>query len=65
MKGVLLSESTTTTTAAEEDKSSFLFLFVRRFRYSRHLVEYRGVVSVTRLGDLWDFGQVFKAFGNN
>ena len=20
--------------------------------------------SVTRLGDLWDFGQVFKAFGN-
>ena len=22
-------------------------------------------ISVTRLGDLWDFGQVFKAFGNN
>ena len=22
-------------------------------------------VSVTRLGDLLDFGQVFKAFGNN
>ena len=21
--------------------------------------------SVTRLGDLFDFGQVFKAFGNN
>ena len=23
------------------------------------------VVSVTRLGDLLDFGQLFKAFGNN
>ena len=23
------------------------------------------VSSVTRLGDLWDFGQLFKAFGNN
>ena len=23
------------------------------------------VISVTRLGDLLDFGQVFKAFGNN
>ena len=23
------------------------------------------VTSVTRLGDLWDFGQLLKAFGNN
>ena len=23
------------------------------------------LTSVTRLGDLWDFGQLFKAFGNN
>ena len=23
------------------------------------------IVSVTRLGDLLDFGQLFKAFGNN
>ena len=22
-------------------------------------------ISVTRLGDVWDFGQLFKAFGNN
>ena len=26
--------------------------------------EYWAVVSVTRLGDLLDFGQLFKAFGN-
>ena len=30
-----------------------------------HLQNLLSVVSVTRLGDLLDFGQVFKAFGNN
>ena len=23
------------------------------------------LASVTRLGDFWEFGQLFKAFGNN
>ena len=27
--------------------------------------KYIDVNSVTRLGDLLDFGQIFKAFGNN
>ena len=28
-------------------------------------VKFAAVVSVTRLGDLLEFGQLFKAFGNN
>ena len=32
-------------------------------RTDKHLTELGS--SVTRLGDLLDFGQVFKAFGNN
>ena len=32
----------------------------KRVRKSR-----RGLLSVTRLGDLLDLGQLFKAFGNN
>ena len=34
-----------------------------RFRSSTYAMQ--SVVSMTRLGDLLDFGQLFKAFGNN
>ena len=44
--------------------------FEMREKYENHdatLVRFFKLVmaSVTRLGDLLDFGQVFKAFGNN
>ena len=33
----------------------------------QHFIDFTGSLpsSVTRLGDVLDFGQVFKAFGNN
>ena len=32
---------------------------------TKHLIYISITYSVTRLGDLLDFGQVFKTFGNN
>ena len=34
-------------------------------RHSSSLVTLPALDSVTRFGDLFDFGQLFKAFGNN
>ena len=34
-------------------------------QHNRGQRESQAVISVTRLGDLLDFGQLFKAFGNN
>ena len=38
---------------------------MRYFLWSQHLHWYLFPFSVTRLGDLLAFGQLFKAFGNN
>ena len=42
------------------------FLQFLRSRFGRNVREFfYPQISVTRLGDLMDFGQLFKAFGNN
>ena len=34
-------------------------------KYQKHFSLFKSGTSVTRLGDILDFGQLFKAFGNN
>ena len=51
--------------AAEVDSEMTVTLNCRQKKKVRQRGKLQPVSSVTRLGDILDFGQLFKAFGNN
>ena len=46
-------------------KITFAFLMTKQSFFGNLELKFAAVVSVTRLGDLLDFGKLFKAFDNN
>ena len=42
-----------------------VFLLLNLFYFRSSTLRVLATVSVTRLGDILDFGQLFEAFGNN